>query len=143
MASSQFHKCMQFILSVEGGYVNNPKDPGGETNYGISKRAYPNEDIKNLKLPRVLEIYEKDYWDSKWDKWSFPIALCMMDTAVNMGPGVAQKLYKLSGDNYVLYIQNRINEYKQLIEKNPKLQVFWNGWMNRLTQLRRYIEVEK
>ena len=45
------------------GYVNDPKDPGGETNYGISKRAYPDVDIKNLTEDGAKDIYKRDYWD--------------------------------------------------------------------------------
>lgn len=45
---SNFTKAMQFISKWEGEYSNDPFDPGGETKYGISKRAYPNLDIKNL-----------------------------------------------------------------------------------------------
>jgi lysozyme family protein len=47
----------------EGGYVNDPNDPGGETKYGISKRAYPEEDIKNLTLDRAAVLYRRDYWE--------------------------------------------------------------------------------
>lgn len=49
-------------LNIEAGYVNDPKDPGGETKYGISKRAYPNLDILNLNLTQAINIYFSDYW---------------------------------------------------------------------------------
>lgn len=42
-----FDLAFEIIIGHEGGYVNDPRDPGGETRYGISKRAYPNEDINN------------------------------------------------------------------------------------------------
>jgi len=41
-----FERAVTHVLLHEGGYSNDPNDPGGETQYGISKRAYPNEDIK-------------------------------------------------------------------------------------------------
>ena len=50
------------VVGVEGGYANDPLDPGGETKFGISKRSYPNEDIKNLTLDRAKTIYFHDYW---------------------------------------------------------------------------------
>lgn len=50
------------IIEIEGGYENDPDDAGGETKYGISKRSYPNEDIKNLTIERALEIYTNDFW---------------------------------------------------------------------------------
>jgi len=142
MASEIFNKCMQFIIPAEGGYVNNPSDPGGETNYGISKRQYPNVDIKNLSLADALAIYEKDYWDPSWEKLGFPLAMCMMDTSVNMGRGVAEKCLMASDNNYVEFLQRRIARYNAIVQ-NPSMRVFWQGWMNRVRDLRRYIEAEK
>lgn len=43
---SSFSMSLQFVLKAEGGYVVDKRDPGGETNMGISKKAFPNEDIK-------------------------------------------------------------------------------------------------
>ena len=48
------------VLEHEGGYVNDPKDLGGETNFGITKRWYPDLDIKNLTKEDAIEIYKKD-----------------------------------------------------------------------------------
>ena len=56
-----FREAIEVILKHEGGYVNDPVDPGGETNMGISKRAYPDLDIKGLTKQSVREIYYKDY----------------------------------------------------------------------------------
>ncbi len=58
-----FEKAMTFIFKWEGGYVNDGNDPGGETNFGISKRAYPNLDIKNLTKDEAKQIYYRDYWE--------------------------------------------------------------------------------
>jgi len=70
--------------SHEGGYVNNPADPGGETKYGISKRSYPEEDIPNLTLDRAKQLYARDFWcpagcDALPDMLKFE----MFDLAVN------------------------------------------------------------
>jgi lysozyme family protein len=138
-----FNKIMQFILQWEGGYVNDPKDPGGETKYGISKRAHPNEDIKGLTKERAFEIYRKNYWSDKWEGLGFPLAACMMDTAVNMGPARAQKRFEMCGGSYVQYLQLRIARYKELIKNNPSLAKFEKGWMNRVTDLRRFIDEYK
>ena len=40
MANSNYNACLEIILHHEGGYVNHPKDPGGETNLGVTKRVY-------------------------------------------------------------------------------------------------------
>ena len=49
------------LIEREGGYVNDPDDPGGETKFGISKRAYPHLDIKNLTEEHAADIYYNDY----------------------------------------------------------------------------------
>jgi lysozyme family protein len=81
------------LISHEGGYVWHPHDPGGETKFGISKRAYPNIDIKNLTREQAKEIYKRDYWDrarlSELDK---SIAFQVFDIAVNSGIGTAIRM---------------------------------------------------
>ena len=58
----EFKDAVKIILKHEGGYVNDPVDPGGETNMGISKRAYPYLNIKELTKKDAEDIYFKDYW---------------------------------------------------------------------------------
>ena len=58
-----FDEIIEVTLHHEGGYVHDPKDLGGETNYGIAKRFYPDVDIKNLTEEGAKEIYKKDYWE--------------------------------------------------------------------------------
>ena len=59
-----FDVAFEKLIGHEGGYVNDARDPGGETKYGISKRAYPDEDIAGLTLERAKQIYRRDYWDA-------------------------------------------------------------------------------
>ena len=54
--SVPFEAAVDRVLGHEGGYVNHPNDPGGETNWGISKRSYPNVDIKALTREGVLRL---------------------------------------------------------------------------------------
>ncbi len=81
-----FGKAIQFVLEHEGGYVFDPHDPGGETKYGISKRAYPDVDIKNLTEEEAIEIYKRDYWEKiQGDSLPYALSLALLDTAVNCG----------------------------------------------------------
>jgi lysozyme family protein len=81
-----FDLAFEHVINIEGGYVNDPHDPGGETRYGISKRAYPNVDIKQLTLAEAKEIYRRDYWSRiRGDELPAGIALCLFDYAVNSG----------------------------------------------------------
>ena len=56
MYSEVFYEIIEGVIEKEGGYVNDPDDPGGETKYGISKKAFPKEDIKNLTIVRAKDI---------------------------------------------------------------------------------------
>ena len=88
-----FDRAFEIIIGHEGGYVNDPRDPGGETKYGISKKAYPYADIKNLTLDQAKEIYKRDYWDAV-DAESIPgvARLMVFDCAVNCGVTAARKI---------------------------------------------------
>ena len=101
--SNKFSEALEVILHHEGGYVNHPKDPGGETNLGVTKRVYEEfggtKDMKELTKEDVEPIYKKNYWDRvKGDDLPEGLDLCIFDFAVNAGPGRAAKfLQKLIG----------------------------------------------
>lgn len=79
-----FDKAFELTVGVEGGYVNDPEDPGGETKYGIAKRYHPKEIIKNLTLDRAKEIYLQEYWlPAGCDKEVYPMDICLFDSQVN------------------------------------------------------------
>lgn len=91
--SDAFQKAVALILRHEGGYVDRPDDPGGETNFGISKRSYPHEDIRNLTREQATEIYHRDFWQAiRGDELPAPLALVTFDMAANAGTGAAVKL---------------------------------------------------
>ena len=101
--SNKFSEALEIILHHEGGYVNHPKDPGGETNLGVTKRVYEDfggeKEMKDLTKEDVEPIYKKNYWDRvKGDDLPEGLDLCIFDFAVNAGPGRAAKfLQKLIG----------------------------------------------
>lgn len=93
--SGLFQRCVALIMELEGGdrYTNDPQDPGGETKYGISKRAFPQEDIRGLTLERAMGIYRDRYWGPiRGDRLPPQLALCVFDCAVNQGQGAAIRL---------------------------------------------------
>jgi lysozyme family protein len=73
-------------LGEEGGYSNDPKDPGGETNWGISKRQFPDEDIKNLTRAEAVRLYYNYYWQAPGIA-ALPLELAfqVFDCGVNIG----------------------------------------------------------
>ena len=100
---SNYNECLKIILMHEGGYVNHPKDPGGETNLGVTKRVYEEwggtKDMKDLTIEDVEPIYKENYWNKiKGDDLPYGLALCVFDFGVNAGPGRAAKfLQKMIG----------------------------------------------
>jgi len=74
------------LIDHEGGYVNNPDDPGGETKWGISKRSYPNLIISKLTRNQAKDIYKKDFWERiNADRLPDGVAFQLFDFAVNSG----------------------------------------------------------
>jgi len=98
-----FEKCLETILHHEGGYVNHPKDPGGETNLGVTKRVWEEwggtKDMKDLTPEDVAPLYKKNYWDRvKGDDLPSGLDLAVFDWAVNSGTGrAAKKLQSMIG----------------------------------------------
>jgi lysozyme family protein len=78
---------LERLFGHEGGYVDDPRDPGGETRWGISKRAHPKENIKGLTKERAAEIYRTQYWTAiHGDELPEVIQFDLFDGAVNSGP---------------------------------------------------------
>jgi len=96
-----FSTIIKMVLEHEGGYVNHSSDPGGETKYGISKRAYPDIDIAELTEEDAEKIYYDDYFSRiKGDDLPASVACVVLDYAVNSGVSRASKaLQKACGIN--------------------------------------------
>lgn len=94
-----FERAVLFILDEEGGYANDPHDAGGETKFGISNRAYPDLDIKNLSASDAVRIYQRDYWARlRCDELPRGLNLLVFDAAVNQGqPAAAMMLQQAAG----------------------------------------------
>jgi lysozyme family protein len=94
-----FNTAFDRLISNEGGYVNDPQDPGGETNWGICKRSYPDVDIKNLTRDGAKAIYLRDFWQrGQMDKLPSSVAFQAFDFAVNSSIETAlRKLQKAVG----------------------------------------------
>jgi len=94
-----FADALAVVLKQEGGYCNNPKDPGGETMLGITRRTWeaftgkPAVDMRALTPAQVAPIYRMMYWlPLHCDDLSAPVALCLFDMGVNAGPVRAVRL---------------------------------------------------
>ena len=158
---SKFDDIIEAVLHHEGGYVNDPKDPGGETNYGIAKRSHPDVDIKNLTREGAKEIYKEVYWDKNKveslpkDLWHIYFDMCVnqgksravkiIQRAVNgkggsltvdggMGPMTIAAIGKsrVELDRVRAY---RVKYYADLVTKKPDLERFYFGWFKRALEV--------
>jgi|TARA_B100000424_G_C22706214_1_gene384788 lysozyme family protein len=156
-----YDKCLETILHHEGGYVNHPKDPGGETNLGVTKRVYQEhggtKDMKDLLVEDVAPIYKKGYWDKmKCDDIPSGLDLCLFDFGVNAGPGRAAKFLQSMigttvdggiGPNTLAKLEEYIrengeheavNKYQEMRQKYYEqlstFDTFGKGWTRRVQE---------
>lgn len=147
----KFEQAIEILLKHEGGYVNHPKDPGGETNFGIAKRSYPHLNMKTLTKEEAIEIYRQDFWEKcKIELLPPALRLIVFDCAVNQGPGVAvgllqaavgakvdgalgpETLTKLQGLNAQKVLEKYAALRLERYQRNPKFAYFGDGWTKRL-----------
>ena len=152
---ANFNEAIEKTLVNEGGYVFDKDDAGGETKFGISKRSYPDVDIKNLTTDEAKAIYKKDYWNKLKadDIASQKVAFELFDTAVNMGVKTASKLIQgcsgafvdgIIGSQSLESINNideellllrfklaKVSRYAYLAKKRPTNKKYLLGWINR------------
>lgn len=141
----KFEIAAEFVIKREGGYVNDPKDKGGETNFGISKRRYPNVDIANLTLADALAIYRRDYWDIyNLDKYSLPFSVAAFDSYVQHRPQVVQKMLDEAKEDWKRLITARRDFYGRIVANDPSQAKFLKGWTIRLNHLSKFCgEIEQ
>ena len=155
-----YEEIIEQVLHHEGGYVNDPKDLGGETNFGITKRFYPDVDIKNLTEEGAKEIYKRDYWDkNKCGDLPSQLRHIYFDMLVNFGKRGAVKVLQRAanaknkdkidvdgglGPATLNAIQNlelervrayRVLRFANLVIKKPEQERFWFGWFRRATEV--------
>ena len=154
-----FNEIIEQVLEHEGGYVNDPTDLGGETKYGITKRFYPDVDIKNLTIEQAKEIYKKDYWDkNKVESLPQNLWHIYFDMCVNMGKRTAVKVLQRAANNRGKDLEVdgglgpktiealngveldrvrafRVKYYVDLITAKPEQEKFYLGWFRRATEV--------
>lgn len=98
---TDFARALPFILKAEGGYADDPDDPGGATNMGVTQRTYDAwltalalepAPVRQITQGEVAAIYEKNYWAAAHcDRMPWPLSLIHFDCAVNTGLVAAAK----------------------------------------------------
>lgn len=159
MTDKVWSYAFQILIDNEGGYVNDPNDSGGVTKYGISKKAYPDLDIKNLTIAQAMEIYRKDYWDRcKCEYIPDALSVAVFDFAVNSGVKTAIKKLQIAlgvkADGIIgnqtlgacnrLPVKKVLDDYMNLrldyLMSLPKWKYYGNGWGKRVERTKKKCE---
>ena len=158
---TKFDDIIDIVIKHEGGYVNDPKDLGGETKYGITKRFYPDVDIKNLTEEEAKQIYYDDYWvANKVPSMPDNLKHIFFDMCINQGRGTAVKVLQRAvnskggdlevdgglGPKTIEAINKykpcdnrtrcyRLKHYYDLVNKKPEQEKFLFGWFRRALEV--------
>jgi len=118
---ANFERAQALIKEFEGGFVDDPRDPGGATNFGIThttlanwrKRPVTTQDVRNMSYEEAKDIYFSEYWsNSACGGMPGPLALPVYNVAVHAGPGRAADflLRSLNQNGASLTGGNRIDD---------------------------------
>lgn len=155
-----FERCLAHVLKSEGGWVNHPKDPGGETNFGVTRRVWEefvgkkDVDMKSLTPEMVAPLYKANYWAKcKGDSLPIGVDLCVFDFGVNSGTHRAvvflQRVVKVTQDGVLgpkslaavnaMSPETLIKEYcmarRLFIRGLVTYEHFGRGWENRINSV--------
>jgi lysozyme family protein len=158
-----FEQCLALVLKHEGGYVDHPKDPGGATNLGCTKKVWEEwvghevtkDDIKALKIADVAPLYKARYWDKcRCDDLPFGVDFSVFDLAINSGPARASKYLQTAcganADGVIgpatlslvnsqdpLSLLQKINDNRlQFLQSLPTWETFGKGWGRRVAEVK-------
>jgi len=161
-----FEHALGFVLSEEGGWSDDPVDAGGATLMGVTQGRYDAyRTARNLKRRSVSQateneirsIYGEEWESAKCSEWPSPVALVVLDTAVQRGPSRAirdlQEAVGATADGLVgpktraavnaaapeslvhRLLIARSDHYVARVKAEPEQIRFLKGWMRRVVRL--------
>ena len=153
---ADFLQAVQITLQHEGGFVDNPADPGGATNMGVEQRDLPHIPIQTLTVAQAETYYQETYWKPLYSQiTNQPLASKLFDLGVLFGVGTAVKNLQaaldlemdgifgpatLAATNRVVpvvllsrFVSEMRAHANAVVGGNPKLAVFLNGWLRRIS----------
>lgn len=158
-----FEQALEKLLHHEGGYVNHPSDPGGQTNMGVTRRVYEEwvgresseKEMRNLTAADVAPIYKAKYWDRvKADNLPNGLNYAVFDASVNSGTGRAAKWLQecvgavpdggIGPKTLAMVAQHDPEELiikycdmrQAFLESLPTFETFGKGWTRRVNEVR-------
>ena len=155
--SDKFNQFIERVLAHEGGYVNDPRDPGGETIWGVTRRTASANgytgNMRTMTREQAIEIYRKAFWERyQADKMPDAVAFQFFDACVNHGYGNAARMLQraagVADDGVIgavsLAAINKLPENDLLLRFNAERIVFYTklsafpsfgkGWVRRVAQ---------
>jgi lysozyme family protein len=160
--NKNFTDSFNALMVSEGGFVNDPRDPGGATNHGVTKAVWEEwigesvtvDDMKALTVDDVKPLYKKKYWDSVCgDELPSGVDYCVFDYAVNSGVVRSARalqtvlhvdadgqigpitLAKASQQNPVHVIEDISNARIKFLQGLSTWDAFGKGWTKRVEQV--------
>ena len=161
--NSNFKHALEYLVKSEGGYVDNPKDPGGRTNLGVTQKVWESwvgresneKEMRALTKADVEPLYKRKYWDAcRCDDLPTGLDYLVFDFAVNAGIGRSAKtLQSCVGVSVDGQIGNQTIEAikkiapSDLIERFSEAKInfykslvtfptFGKGWLNRVEEVK-------
>lgn len=157
MAAENFATALAFTLEAEGGWSDNPADPGGATMKGITfgtfLEHYPGatlNDLRNITDTQVADIYRHGYWNAvKGDDLPAGVDLSVFDMGVNAGPGRSTRILQdavgskadgiigpitmkaIKGVSPIALIHVLASEQQNYYEGLRSFDTFGEGWTKR------------
>jgi lysozyme family protein len=162
VSMADYFAAINYVLDNEGGFTNNPSDPGGATNFGIEQKEWPQVNIATITQAQAISWYQPNYWNKATyaDVTSQQVATKLFDMHVNIGLSpaimIAQKAAGFSGMDVdgsmgpktveaindadkADFLDELVSllglHYKLLEQLHPSLTVFDRGWMARAAKL--------
>jgi lysozyme family protein len=154
---TDFERALAITLRSEGGYSNNPSDPGGATQFGVTQATFwhylsdkgqPMRDVRTITGAELRDIYKSRYWDPVTQGRTWPLNAVLFDCAVNSGVGTALWMLEQAKLTVPASDPNRMKSlalavcdvraqfFKNIVKRRPLSAVFLRGWLSRVDDQR-------
>lgn len=144
-SGNPFWKALDILEKFEGGYADDPADPGGATLWGVTQSVYdqyrksqgnPVQPVKDMSDEECTDIYWTFYWRPNCLSLQWPLSLVHFDTVVNMAPVWWRQCLAAAAGSCGLYLDKREDCYRRIVANRPASAKFISGWMMRVQKLR-------
>lgn len=145
---NNYNDCLTRLLKDEGGYSNDPRDPGGATNFGITLNDYRKyidsegtaDSVRRMSVDQAKTIYKSKYWDAlNCDNLASGVDYTCFDYGVNSGLGRPRKALSQFKDKTGADLINAINDERMSFLKSLRTwPTFGKGWGPRVDRVRAY-----